>query len=133
MQKDPDEKFLIRTDEGDNFIGRRQSLYAGGVFYLSIRFPTDYPFKPLKCNFNFITKVYHPNIKVNGCISPPDIIWDRWSPAFTVAKVLQSILSLLTDPDPNNPLVTEIAQLYKTNREKYNNKTANEWTKKYAM
>jgi ubiquitin-conjugating enzyme E2 D len=54
-----------------------------------------------------------------------------WSPALTIAKVLQAIISLLTDADYENPLVPEIAQVYKTNREQFN-KTAKEWTKKYA-
>jgi ubiquitin-conjugating enzyme E2 D/E len=46
--------------------------------------------------------------------------------------VLLSISSLLTDPNPDDPLVPEIARVYKTNREQYE-KVGREWTKKYAM
>jgi ubiquitin-conjugating enzyme E2 D/E len=42
-----------------------------------------------------------------------------------------SICSLLTDPNPDDPLVPEIARIYKTDRVKYE-ATAKEWTKKYA-
>lgn len=47
-------------------------------------------------------------------------------------SVLLSICSLLCDPNPDDPLVPEIARLYKTDREKYN-ELAREWTRKYAM
>ncbi len=53
------------------------------------------------------------------------------SPALTISKVLLSICSLLTDPNPDDPLVPEIAHLYKTNKAEYE-KTAREWTRKYA-
>ena len=46
--------------------------------------------------------------------------------------VLLSICSLLTDPNPDDPLVPEIARIYKTDRGKYN-ELAKEWTRKYAM
>ena len=46
-------------------------------------------------------------------------------------QVLLSICSLLTDPNPDDPLVPEIARIYKSDREKYQ-KTAREWTAKYA-
>jgi len=45
--------------------------------------------------------------------------------------VLLSISSLLTDPNPDDPLVPEIANLYKADRVKYE-ATAREWTRKYA-
>ena len=110
-------------------MGPSESPYEGGVFFLSIRFPADYPFKPPKVKF--ITRIYHPNINANGGICL-DILKDQWSPALTISKVLLSICSLLTDPNPDDPLVPEIARLYKTKRKQYE-KTATEWTRKYAM
>jgi ubiquitin-conjugating enzyme E2 D/E len=47
-------------------------------------------------------------------------------------QVLLSICSLLTDPNPDDPLVPEIAHMYKTDRPKYE-ATARSWTQKYAM
>ena len=110
-------------------MGPADSPYSGGVYFLNIQFPADYPFKPPKVNFT--TRIYHPNINSNGGICL-DILKDQWSPALTTSKVLLSICSLLTDPNPDDPLVPEIAHLYKTNREEYKKK-AMEWTRKYAM
>ena len=42
-----------------------------------------------------------------------------------------SISSLLTDANPDDPLVPDIANQYKTDRAKYT-ATAREWTNKYA-
>lgn len=110
-------------------MGPPDSPYEGGVFFLEITFPSDYPFKPPKVKF--LTKIYHPNINKSGGICL-DILKDQWSPALTISKVLLSICSLLTDPNPDDPLVTEIANVYKTNRPKYT-QTAKEWTRSYAM
>mgnify|MGYP002395901449 CR=1 FL=1 len=110
-------------------MGPDDSPYAGGVFFLNIHFPTDYPFKPAKINFT--TRIYHPNINSNGSICL-DILKEQWSPALTISKVLLSISSLLTDPNPDDPLLPEIAHIYKTDKTKYE-ATAREWTRKYAM
>eukprot|EP01026_Neomeris_dumetosa_P049729 TRINITY_DN4352_c0_g2_i1.p2 TRINITY_DN4352_c0_g2~~TRINITY_DN4352_c0_g2_i1.p2 ORF type:complete len:150 (+),score=4.59 TRINITY_DN4352_c0_g2_i1:86-535(+) len=110
-------------------MGPPESPYAGGVFMVQIQFPPDYPFKPPKVNF--MTKVYHPNINSNGSICL-DILKEQWSPALTISKVLLSICSLLTDPNPDDPLVPEIAHIYKTDRKRYE-ETARAWTAKYAM
>jgi ubiquitin-conjugating enzyme E2 D len=77
------------------------------------------------------TKVYHPNVNSQGSICL-DILKDQWSPALTISKVLLSISSLLTDANPDDPLVPEIAHIYKTDRQRYE-ETAREWTRKYAM
>jgi ubiquitin-conjugating enzyme E2 D/E len=122
-------------DEKDQYhwqatiMGPEDSPYSGAVFFLNIHFPTDYPFKPPKCNFT--TRIYHPNINSNGSICL-DILKDQWSPALTISKVLLSISSLLTDANPDDPLVPEIAHIYKTDKAKYE-ATAREWTRKYAM
>lgn len=97
-------------------MGPSDSPYQGGVFYLEINFPPDYPYKPPKIRFN--TKIYHPNINSSGGICL-DILKDQWSPALTISKVLLSICSLLTDPNPDDPLVPSIAELYIHNREEY--------------
>ncbi|URE30066.1 hypothetical protein MUK42_35212 [Musa troglodytarum] len=110
-------------------MGPPDSPYAGGVFLVTIHFPPDYPFKPPKVAFK--TKVFHPNINSNGSICL-DILKEQWSPALTISKVLLSICSLLTDPNPDDPLVPEIAHMYKTDRTKYET-TARSWTQRYAM
>ena len=147
-------------------MGPSDSPFQGGVFFLNIHLPADYPFKPPKVSFT--TRIYHPNVNSNGSICL-DILNAQWSPALTISKgasppvpspmcsgpfpcaftrawpalphligcacytpaVVLSICSLLTDPNPDDPLVPEIARIYKTDRAKYE-ATAKEWTKKYA-
>jgi ubiquitin-conjugating enzyme E2 D/E len=108
--------------------GPADSPYQGGVFRLKVQFPVDYPFK---CpTIIFTTKIYHPNINSSGIICL-DILKNQWSPALTISKVLLSICSLLTDPNPSDPLCPEIAHQYNTNIALYNS-TARDWTAQYA-
>ncbi|KAG7537748.1 Ubiquitin-conjugating enzyme E2 [Arabidopsis suecica] len=135
LQKDPPTSCSAGPVAEDMFhwqatiMGPSESPYAGGVFLVTIHFPPDYPFKPPKVAFR--TKVFHPNINSNGSICL-DILKEQWSPALTISKVLLSICSLLTDPNPDDPLVPEIAHMYKTDKNKYES-TARSWTQKYAM
>ena len=110
-------------------MGPEGTPYRGGVFKLSIDFPTNYPFKPPK--IRFLTRIYHPNINSSGGICL-DILKDNWSPALTVSKVLLSICSLLDEPNPDDPLVMDIAEKYLKNRALYDC-IARDWTEQYAM
>ena len=121
--------------KGDNLFhwqaqiyGASDTPYANGIFNLDILFPTEYPFKPPK--INFITKIYHPNINSTGVICL-DILKDKWSPALTINKVLLSISSLLSDPNPDDPLEPAIANEYKADKKKFE-QTAASWTTIYA-
>ena len=110
-------------------MGPEGTPYHGGLFFLRINFPTDYPFKAPKIAFT--TPIYHCNVNRNGGICL-DILKTQWSPALTVSKVLLSITSLLSDPNPDDPLMPEIAKLYKSNRAKHDI-NARESTMKHAM
>ena len=110
-------------------IGPSESPYAGGIFKLKINFTDKYPFKPPKVKFS--TPIFHPNINNQGSICL-DILNVNRSPALTITKLLLSISSLMTDPNPKDPLVKTIADMYMLEREKYNSK-AREYTLRYAI
>lgn len=135
LQKNPPSNCTAQPENDENMFkwtgqlyGPADTPYQGGIFDLSIRFPTEYPFKPPK--INFVTKIYHPNINSTGVICL-DILKDKWSPALTLSKVLISISSLLSEPNPDDPLEPDIANEYKDSIEKFN-QTASSWTAIYA-
>ncbi|CAF2441684.1 unnamed protein product [Rotaria sp. Silwood2] len=109
--------------------GPEGTPFQDGIFQLTIRFPTDFPFKPPRIRFT--TRIYHPNISSQGDICL-DILHDKWSPALTIRTVLLSLCSLLTDPNPEHGLDNEILNVYRTNKSLYE-RNAREWTKIYAM
>jgi ubiquitin-conjugating enzyme E2 D/E len=109
-------------------IGPPDSPYSQGIYKLDVTFPPTYPFAaPI---MTFKTKMYHPNISESGNICL-DILKDKWSAALSFHKILLSIQSLLTDPNPDSPLNGEAARLYKTDRKAYD-KTVEEYAAKYA-
>ena len=97
-------------------IGPTNTPYENGLFKLNITFTEEYPFKAP--NIKFITKIYHPNINNSGEICL-DILKNNWSPALTIVKILLSISSLLSEPNPNDPLDKEIGNLYINDYEKF--------------
>jgi len=108
--------------------GPKDTPFENGIYKISINMPQDYPFKPPKMIFK--TRVYHPNIASDGSICI-DILKDQWSSALRLNSVILSISDLLANPNPNDPLVPDIARQYSTNRELYN-KNVVEYVKKYA-
>lgn len=122
-----DDKDITRWNA--TIMGPNNSPYQSGVFKLTVEFPDNYPFVPPR--IKFVTQVFHPNIKKDSGAICLDILKENWSPALTLSRVLLSICSLLTDPNPDDPFEPEIAYLYKTNKEKYE-RIAAQWTREHA-
>ncbi|KAF9931513.1 Ubiquitin-conjugating enzyme E2 T [Modicella reniformis] len=99
--------------------GPTDTPYAGGTFKVEIHIPD---------------KVYHPNIDDQGRIcldilkGPPK---GSWGPAISITTMLISLRVLLANPNPDDPLIMEIANELKENRELFD-KNAREYTRLYA-
>ncbi|KAI8881862.1 putative ubiquitin-conjugating enzyme E2 [Backusella circina FSU 941] len=109
--------------------GPEGTPYQGGKFKLDILFSADYPFKPPKIKFT--TKIYHPNIDDDGAICIDLLKPDIWKPATRLTHVLYALAALLETPNPDDALVASIAEIYNSNRFKFN-KIAKEYVEKYA-
>ena len=57
---------------------------------------------------------------------------DKWSPVLQIRTVLLSIQALLSAPNPDDPLATDVAKHYKEN-EKDAQRVSWEWTQTYAV
>ena len=105
------------------------SPYEGGVFFIRMAIPPDFPFKPPTCKF--ITKIYHPNVDPRGNICL-EVLSSRWEPRHgRLEKLLLAICALLDDPCVDDPFVPEIAETFVRDRVAYD-ENARFYTKSYA-
>lgn len=100
-------KITIKPDEG---------YYRGGRFSFDLKIPTTYPHEPpkLKCE----TSVYHPNIDQEGnvCLN---ILREDWKPVLTINSIIYGLLYLFYEPNPEDPLNKEAAELLKNDRRQF--------------
>uniref|UniRef100_A0A8V8TN93 Ubiquitin-conjugating enzyme E2 T n=1 Tax=Homo sapiens TaxID=9606 RepID=A0A8V8TN93_HUMAN len=106
--------------------------YEKGVFKLEVIIPERYPFEPPQ--IRFLTPIYHPNIDSAGriCLDvlklPPK---GAWRPSLNIATVLTSIQLLMSEPNPDDPLMADISSEFKYNKPAFL-KNARQWTEKHA-
>ncbi|XP_045462073.1 ubiquitin-conjugating enzyme E2 T-like [Harmonia axyridis] len=126
--KEGDDHIILNAQ----IIGPENTPYHNGVFHLKIYIPHQYPFAPP--SIKFITKIYHPNIDDGGriCLDlmqmPPS---GNWKPTTSLEGLLIAIRMLMESPNPDDPLMPEIAHEYKLYRQLFDKK-ALDHTKEYA-
>ncbi|XP_078682243.1 ubiquitin-conjugating enzyme E2 L3-like isoform X2 [Branchiostoma floridae x Branchiostoma belcheri] len=103
--------------------------YNRGAFKIEIVFPAEYPFKPPRITFK--TKIYHPNIDEKGQVCLPIISAENWKPATRTDQVINALVALVNDPEPEHPLRGDLAEEYTKDRKKFL-KSAEEYTKKHG-
>ncbi len=124
----------IKLADENNFHNWRCSIkgpestpYESGIFYLDVKLPLDYPFRPPK--IKFLTRIYHPNITKNGEINLKELR-DKWRWGYSIIKILILIRDLLRKPIGNDSF-DNFDNIFLRNYSNYN-EIAKDWTYKFA-
>eukprot|EP00397_Hematodinium_sp_SG-2012_P051016 GEMP01059551.1.p1 GENE.GEMP01059551.1~~GEMP01059551.1.p1 ORF type:complete len:159 (+),score=20.45 GEMP01059551.1:105-581(+) len=105
--------------------------YDGGIFYLRLDVPGNYPMVPP--TVTFITKCFHPNIKFESGELCLDILKADWSPAWTLRYVCRAVIALLIDPNADSPLNCDAGNLIRSGDSRGFSSLARMYTKEYAI
>lgn len=110
--------------------GKRETLWAGGSYFLRMIFKDDYPSTPPKCKFE--PPLFHPNIYPSGtvCLSLLDEEKD-WRPAVTIKQILLGIQDLLIEPNIKDPAQAEAYTVFCQDKQEYE-KRVKAQAKKFA-
>ncbi len=90
----------------------RTSLWHGASYHFTFSVPGGYPHDPPRVHCN--TKIYHPNIDLRGnvCLN---ILRADWKPVLCISAVILGLQFLFLEPNPNDPLNQEAAELMRNN------------------
>ncbi|KAF2012703.1 hypothetical protein BU24DRAFT_425336 [Aaosphaeria arxii CBS 175.79] len=111
------------------FNGPPDTPYEGGTFFVDIKIPSEYPFRPP--NMKFETKIWHPNVSSQTGAICLDTLSSQWSPVLTIKSALISLQSLLSTPEPKDPQDAEVAGMMIRNPAEFEH-VARDWSVKYA-
>lgn len=91
-------------------------FWRGATYHFTFDVPGDYPHKPPKVICQ--TKIYHPNIDLEGnvCLN---ILREDWKPVLDINAVIYGLIFLFYEPNPNDPLNHEAAQLFRKDAQKF--------------
>ena len=129
----PDENNLFEWRV--TLFGPRDTPYNGGLFYLTLKFPENYPSYPPKVTFD--TPIYHINVASIGdedtSLGEPGAlsILHAWKPNFKVRDIIISIYSLFYMNNIDCELSHVMTEEFKNNKSLYEEKIKY-FTRKYA-
>jgi ubiquitin-conjugating enzyme E2 M len=88
-------------------------FWCGAKYLFTIQIPALYPHEPPKVTCR--TKIYHPNINLEGnvCLN---ILREEWKPVLDINAVIYGMIYLFYEPNPDDPLNRDAADLYRTDK-----------------
>ena len=120
-----------------SLMGPKDTSYSGGIFFLKIKFPENYPKKPPEVVFK--TPIYHVNVNPNksndpkaeplGHVCISTLNW--WKPESRIKQVLSDIFALFYMANPDSPYGLNRADELRYQRNLHEDKIKY-FTKKYA-
>ena len=113
------------------FLGPVDTPYNGGLFYLELKFPEDYPNNAPQIHFR--TPIYHLNVypyKNSLGLVYPNFI-KNWNSSITTGNILTKLFAIFYKVNPDSAFDKERANEYLNNRSLYESKIKF-FTNKYA-
>lgn len=91
-------------------------FWVGAKYPFTFAIPALYPHEPPKVTCK--TKIYHPNINLEGnvCLN---ILREDWKPVLDINAVIYGLIYLFYEPNPDDPLNREAAELFRNNRTEF--------------
>eukprot|EP01006_Ploeotia_vitrea_P010541 TRINITY_DN27377_c0_g1_i1.p1 TRINITY_DN27377_c0_g1~~TRINITY_DN27377_c0_g1_i1.p1 ORF type:complete len:529 (-),score=52.46 TRINITY_DN27377_c0_g1_i1:26-1558(-) len=110
--------------------GPKGTPYEGGNWLITVEFPVTYPIGAPK--FRFVTPIFHCNISADGnaCF---DLFETMWRPSMTIKQMFEAVVTLLKEPNVDNPLDVYKATLHKDDKEEYMKRAKNETVAKAGL
>ena len=107
-------KFEVFVD-----LAKEECLWKGAKYKFTVSVSAGYPHEPPKCHCE--TMIYHPNIDLQGnvCLN---ILRADWKPVLGINAVILGLIFLFIEPNPNDPLNKEAAELMRTNESAFREK-----------
>ena len=99
-----------------------EGLWRQAKYKFNVEVSTAYPHSPpkVKCE----TKILHPNIELETGKVCLNILRENWTPVLTLMEIFQSLLFLLYEPNPTDPLNRDAARLFHDDKEQFERKVA---------
>lgn len=94
-------------------------FWKGATYNFAFAIPALYPHEPPKVLC--LTPIFHPNINDEGnvCLN---ILRQDWKPVLDINAVIYGLIYLFYEPNPDDPLNKEAAQLYRDDIAKFEKK-----------